>query len=186
MVQINNSLALVQIMVWCRPGDKPLSEPMIVILLTRICVTRPRWVNAFGFHSFRLIWFCFIKYRCGLLWVKGRYGDISVLCSILTALATWFWWLETHVFLIISTVATAGMVLKHQVISINIYGKIVIALNYVHTMYYICYEKTWDNNIPFRNKLFKEYGSMATIFFILTITLYSYQHEPTKHHSKKH
>ena len=28
-----------------RPGDKPLSEPMVVNLLTHICVTRPQWVN---------------------------------------------------------------------------------------------------------------------------------------------
>ena len=42
---INNIPALVQIMVWRRPGDKPLSEPMIVTLLTHICVTRPQWVN---------------------------------------------------------------------------------------------------------------------------------------------
>ena len=28
----------------CRPGDKPLSEPMMVSLLTHICVTRPKWV----------------------------------------------------------------------------------------------------------------------------------------------
>ena len=27
---INNIPALVQIMAWCRPGDKPLSEPMMV------------------------------------------------------------------------------------------------------------------------------------------------------------
>ena len=32
-------------MVWRRSGDKPLSEPMMVILLTHICVTRPQWVN---------------------------------------------------------------------------------------------------------------------------------------------
>ena len=42
---INNIPALVQIMAWCRPGDKPLSEPMMVSLLTHICVTRPQWVN---------------------------------------------------------------------------------------------------------------------------------------------
>ena len=30
---INNIPALVQIMAWCRPGDKPLSEPMMVSLL---------------------------------------------------------------------------------------------------------------------------------------------------------
>ena len=43
--QINNIPALVQIMAWRRPGDKPLSEPMIVVLLTHICVTRPQWVK---------------------------------------------------------------------------------------------------------------------------------------------
>ena len=32
-------------MAWCRSGDKPLSEPMMVNLLTHICVTRPQWVN---------------------------------------------------------------------------------------------------------------------------------------------
>ena len=33
-------------MAWRRPGDKPLSEPIIVSLLTHICVSRPQWVNA--------------------------------------------------------------------------------------------------------------------------------------------
>ena len=42
---INNIPALVQIMAWHRPGDKPLSEPVMVSLLTHICVTRPQWVN---------------------------------------------------------------------------------------------------------------------------------------------
>ena len=32
-------------MAWRRPGAEPLSEPMMVSLLTRICVTRPQWVN---------------------------------------------------------------------------------------------------------------------------------------------
>ena len=36
-VQINNIPALVQIMAWRRAGDKPLSEPMMVSLLTHIC-----------------------------------------------------------------------------------------------------------------------------------------------------
>ena len=42
---INNIPALFQIMAWRRPGDKPLSETMMVTLLTHICVTRPQWVN---------------------------------------------------------------------------------------------------------------------------------------------
>ena len=44
-VWINNIPALVQIMAWRRPGDKPLSEPMLASLLTHICVTWPQWVN---------------------------------------------------------------------------------------------------------------------------------------------
>ena len=35
----NNIPALVQIMPWCRRGDKPLSKPMVVGLLTHICVS---------------------------------------------------------------------------------------------------------------------------------------------------
>ena len=42
--RIDNILALVPIMAWRRRGDKPLSEPMVVSLLTHICVTRPQWV----------------------------------------------------------------------------------------------------------------------------------------------
>ena len=42
---INNIPALVQIMASCRPGDKPLSGPVVVSSLTHICVTRPQWVN---------------------------------------------------------------------------------------------------------------------------------------------
>ena len=43
---INNMPALFQIMAWRRPGDKPLSETMMVTLLTHICITRPQWVKA--------------------------------------------------------------------------------------------------------------------------------------------
>ena len=42
---INNIPAMVQIIARRRPGDKPLSEPMMVILLMRICVTRPQWAK---------------------------------------------------------------------------------------------------------------------------------------------
>ena len=44
-VRINNNPALVQIMAWRRPGDKPLSEPMMISLLMHICATRPQWVK---------------------------------------------------------------------------------------------------------------------------------------------
>ena len=47
-VWINYIPALVQIMAWRWPGDKSLTEPMMVSLLTHICVTRPQWVK----HNF--------------------------------------------------------------------------------------------------------------------------------------
>ena len=46
---INNIPALVQVMAWCWLGDKPLTEPMVVRVLTHICVTRPQWVTASHF-----------------------------------------------------------------------------------------------------------------------------------------
>ena len=42
---INNIPALVQIMAWRLPGDKPLSDPMMVSFLTHICVTQPQSVK---------------------------------------------------------------------------------------------------------------------------------------------
>ena len=57
---INNISALVPIMACRRPGDKPLSEPMIVSLPTHICVARPQWVNG----SISLSSLCRTAHRC--------------------------------------------------------------------------------------------------------------------------
>ena len=46
---MNNIPALAQIMAWRRPGDKPLSEPMMLRILTHICVTWPHWVKKQSF-----------------------------------------------------------------------------------------------------------------------------------------
>ena len=48
---INNIPTLVQIMAWHRPGDKPLSEPMVVSLLMHICITWPQWVKCLIWKS---------------------------------------------------------------------------------------------------------------------------------------
>ena len=81
---INNIPSLVQIMAWRRPGDKPLSEPMMISLLAHICVTRPQWVNTslttlrfcavndldsvdcFAEHT--NIYICFLWYFLSLRW----------------------------------------------------------------------------------------------------------------------
>ena len=53
---INNNPALVQIMAWRRSGDKLLSEPMMVSLLTHICINRPQWVNSLAPDRFESYW----------------------------------------------------------------------------------------------------------------------------------
>ena len=58
-VRINIIPALVQIMAWHRPGDKPLSEPMMVLLLTHICVTRPQWVKFLSQNTRDMTLLCF-------------------------------------------------------------------------------------------------------------------------------
>ena len=44
--QINDIPALVQIMACRRPGEKPLSEPMMARLLMHICASRPQIVKS--------------------------------------------------------------------------------------------------------------------------------------------
>ena len=54
---IHNIPALVQIMAWRGPGEKPLSEPMMIILPMHICVTQLQWLNihlGFGNEGRRL------------------------------------------------------------------------------------------------------------------------------------
>ena len=57
-VPINNIPELVQIMAWRHPGDKPLSEPMMVSLTAHICVTRPQWVKCFSHvYNYDTYWY---------------------------------------------------------------------------------------------------------------------------------
>ena len=43
--QICNIPTLVDTMAWRPTGDKPSSGPMIITLLTHVCVTRPQWLK---------------------------------------------------------------------------------------------------------------------------------------------
>ena len=52
---INNIRTLVQVMAWRRPGDKPLSQPMMVRLPTHIYVTRPQWVKGLMLKIYNFI-----------------------------------------------------------------------------------------------------------------------------------
>ena len=60
---INNIPALFQIMTCRRPGDKPLSESMMVNLLTHKCVTRPQWVDIDGIGVVKMI------YEYNVMWL---------------------------------------------------------------------------------------------------------------------
>ena len=76
---INNTPALVQIMAWCRPGDKPFSEPMIVSLLTH--ATRPQWdiVGVFesAFRYVDVIWAPLCLKSNTLQWRHNDYDSVS-------------------------------------------------------------------------------------------------------------
>ena len=68
--QINDIPVLVQIMARRRPGDKPLSEPMMASLLTYICVTRPQWFmyhHDVDIHISYLTWY----FTSGLFYEHG-------------------------------------------------------------------------------------------------------------------
>ena len=95
-VQINKIPALVQIMAWCQPGNKPLSEPMMVSLLMHICITQPQWVKQLDFFFQNVILFSnIVPYNCDIFCLKlAQYNEYSV-----------------------STVDTGGLVLQHQGIS---------------------------------------------------------------------
>ena len=78
--QNNKILALVWLMAFHRPGNKPLFEPMKVSLPMHICITWPQWVNVHmsglvccyqnvvitAVESFNNI----LKYALGILYVK--------------------------------------------------------------------------------------------------------------------
>ena len=58
-------------MAWRLSGDKPLSEPMMISLLTHICITRPQWVNTLKLGQKRLP-YCRQHFQCLLLCRNSR------------------------------------------------------------------------------------------------------------------
>ena len=98
---INNIPALVHMMAWRRPGDKLLSEPMSVSLLTHICVTRPQWVY-FRYHTIPV---CLPYYgnlglssvcKLHFIYMVGRYHLTHILllcddCNLVLCDDLWFY-----------------------------------------------------------------------------------------------
>ena len=89
---INNIPASVQIMAWRWPGDKLLSEPMMISLLTHICITQPQWVNrTIGVEVVILK-----AWSLNTLWIK-----IPITCEITLEMnatfvhvRAWYHWLQ--------------------------------------------------------------------------------------------
>ena len=82
---INNIPALVQIMAWRPPGDKPLSEPMVVSLLMHICVTQSQWIIARLQHLQLLMhWkYSSIALRYGYVLFLKTYGPQPHCCHLI-------------------------------------------------------------------------------------------------------
>ena len=94
---INNIPALIQIMARRRPGDKPISEQMMVSLLTHICVTRQctrLWTanTVTGCEVWELLWTQVLKSKCELLL---NYHFLCVIVLIYreyeTSIEIWAW-----------------------------------------------------------------------------------------------
>ena len=75
-------------MAWHRPGDEPLSEPMMFSSLRHICLTLPQWVNLHGYphatiarrhgHVFRMALHNEGEWRLET-WQRARQGELSCL-----------------------------------------------------------------------------------------------------------
>ena len=69
----NNIVALVQIIAWCRPGDKLLFEPVMVSLSTHICVIRPQWIYNAYLQTVAYWNVCYV-YVSNMVFSKWRLG----------------------------------------------------------------------------------------------------------------
>ena len=105
---ISDIPALVQIMAWCRLGDKPLSEPMLACSPTHVYVSRPQWLNSSGICQI-WVWFKrfeshFCKIRLISNWTT-HYNDVimSTVVSQVTILT-----------IVFSTVYSGADQRKHQ------------------------------------------------------------------------
>ena len=105
---INNIPVLVQIMAWRRPGDKPLSETMMVIFPTHICVVRPQGIEASSFIQ--------ICYRI-LKWGSGSHGTLSSCTLMVVILSLSLAWSWRHQYLYMPCVARIITGLKQLAIT---------------------------------------------------------------------
>ena len=86
---INNIPTLVQVMAWCRPGNKPLSDPIMVRLPTHICITRPQWVKRHVQNKSHYITFVANTLQGLLSWKQLDPRDLIPMVIIPDHVMTW-------------------------------------------------------------------------------------------------
>ena len=69
-------------MVWRRPDDKPLSEPMIVTLLAQIYVTRLQWVKNYPTHFYTSGDKSQVKYIIASTYGPSQHTDAVLLVDV--------------------------------------------------------------------------------------------------------
>ena len=74
-------------MAWRRPGDKPLSEPLMANLPTHICVARPQWVKC-DFSLIPLFWHCLIVSH--IIFVYNSNITVTILKSVWPSDTIWW------------------------------------------------------------------------------------------------
>ena len=133
---IDNIPALVQIMAWRRPGDKPLSEPMMARLLTHICVTRPQWVNS---NFIEIVLSEYSRYNCLVKIINNKYYRVVhelILCDILHTI--WQNTIHGGYTKLENTKHVSDIILNWN---LWWHGKISYRLNYVNLRIWICTTK---------------------------------------------
>ena len=92
----NNIPALVQLMAWHRPGDKPLTEPMIVRLLMHIC-----WLHGQGHRVNQCSELYFLQCCLKSSWVACDDSGFD-------SLRHWGWDKMSNMFVMIETLNAYG------------------------------------------------------------------------------
>ena len=88
---INNIPALVQIMAWHRPGEKPISQPMMATLPMHICVTGPQWVKCHLLKSLSMNWLHVFLIQALYTLLLCRSIWYAVYSS-----SAFYWWYSRH------------------------------------------------------------------------------------------
>ena len=115
---INKIPALVQIMAWCQSGAKPLSEPMMVSLLTHICVTRPQWVKTLAIDELA-------TQSAKPVWLHALVWQITLPCHLHTLMPP----REIYTFCLPSHLSTPCQIGRDSLLWMPPYGRLNLLIS---------------------------------------------------------